>query len=162
MEVEMAKLRMGPYSERQFVLYNELWRSLCDLKHSMELLWVHASEENVRDFADKLAQASDNLEQSALLVEPNHCQELNEILNQFGEYRLGKETLIEVRRDRVMGNPIHNPDIRRLIDENGETRRRLREYLPRMMDGLRNQIAGIKSASNNTPEDIAVDGESSA
>lgn len=154
MEVEMAKLRMGPYSEKQFVLYNELWISLCDLKHSMELLWDHASEENVRDFANKLAQASRKLEQSALLVEPNHYQELNEILNQFGDYRLGKQTLIEVSQDRVIGNPIQNSEIRQLVSRNGVTRQHLRKYLPQMMDCLRSQIAGIKSGANKASEDI--------
>lgn len=152
MEVELAKLRMGPYSEKQFVLYNGLWRSLCDLKHSMERLWVHASEQSLRDFADKLAQASHKLEQSALLIEPHHYEELDEILNQFGDYRVGKQTLIGLRRDRTERTPIENLAIRRLVDENGLTRQRLLRYLPRMMECLRSQIAGAKSASDNRVE----------
>jgi len=148
MELELTKLKLGPYSERQFTLYNELWTSLCDLKQSMEILWVSASGENLTEFAQQLAETSDILEKSALLVEPGHYAELNEILNTFGAYRLGKETLIDLRKERIGRNPIHDHEIRELIDGNRQTRESLREYLPQMMECLRSQIAGIRIIEN--------------
>jgi hypothetical protein len=153
MEIELTKLRMGPYSEKQFDLYNDLWRCLCDLKHAMELLWDHASGKNVTDFASRLADASHKLEQSSLLVEPGHYRELNDLLNQFGNYQLGKEKLIELRGDRTGRNPIDETSIQRLIDQNGENRQNLLAYLPQMMQCMRSQISGERIALYNRTED---------
>jgi hypothetical protein len=148
MELELTKLKLGPYSERQFTLYNELWISLCHLKQSMELLWVSASEENLTEFAQQLVETSDTLEKSALLVEQSHYDELKEILKTFGDYRLGKKTLIDLRKERIGRNIIHDYEIRELIDGNRQTREHLRHYLPQMMGCLRSQIAGIRTMSN--------------
>ena len=38
-ELESLKVKLGPYSESQFQIYNELWKSLCELKYTMFDLW---------------------------------------------------------------------------------------------------------------------------
>lgn len=142
LELELAKMKLKPYSEQQFILYNELWQSLCDLKFSMELLWARASEDYLMEFADRLATTSDKLEKSALLIEPQHYQELNEILNSFGEYHLGKQALKNIWQNRPTTNPINDAEIRHLIEINGDMRNRLRTYLPEIKECLRKQICG--------------------
>jgi hypothetical protein len=67
MHLEVAKLKLGPYSERQFVIYNELWSSLCELKWSMLELWSSASQQNLRNFSTQLFETHVKLEKSALI-----------------------------------------------------------------------------------------------
>jgi hypothetical protein len=145
LEIEKAKLKMSFYSEEQFKLYNELWVSLCQLKNKMEELWASANYENLMEFTQQLIDTSDKLEQKALLVEPAHYEKLRRILGQFGNYKLGKKTLIELRQEQNETRNVGPREIRRLINRNRQLRDELLEYLPQMRDSLRQQISGNTS-----------------
>ncbi len=56
------------YSDSQFGLYNELWRSLVDLKSSGDSLWEQVSSKKVKEFAGQVKETSDAIERSALLI----------------------------------------------------------------------------------------------
>jgi hypothetical protein len=140
-ELEIAKTKIEPYSERQFELYNELWVSLCDLKYAMLQLWDQASEEKYNELSKKLETTTIQLEKSALVVEEHHYIELISILNEFAKYEMGKRTLIDYRceQPRASYNPQRTRD---MIDDNRATKKKLLDYLPQMMSCLRNQING--------------------
>ena len=148
-EVEKAKLKMSFYSEKQFDLYNELWLSLCKLKNTMNELWAHVDVENLRVFQKQLLVTDDLLEQKSILIEPNHYDELRKILNQFGSYRLGKKTLIDLREEQGEIRNFDTEDIRSQIHENGQHRQELLDYLPQMRDCLRSQICGQANTRGN-------------
>lgn len=97
-EFEKFKVRVGPYSEKQFERYNDLWVKLSELRHAMEDLWVLADEETLNKFSTDLNNTFHTLEKSALLIEPTHYNELIESLNAFAKYQLGKRTLINLRK----------------------------------------------------------------
>lgn len=139
--LEIAKTKIGPYSERQFDLYNELWMSLCDLKYSMLQLWDQASEDKFNEFSKKLEKTTIKLEKSALIVEERHYVELISILNAFAEYEMGKRTLIDYRKEQSIA-PYDPQNTRQMIDDNRATKQKLLKYLPKMMSCLRRQING--------------------
>ncbi len=97
-EFEKYKVRIGPYSEKQFERYNELWVKMVELKHGMNELWEHAGQDALEGFSRDLRELVDSLEKSALLVEPEHYKELMDSMNVFAQYRFGKQTLIDLRR----------------------------------------------------------------
>jgi hypothetical protein len=144
MEVELAKIKIGPYSERQFVLYNELWASLCDLKWSMLELWSNPSQQNLRKFSTQLFDAHVKLEKSALIFEENHYTELMNCLNIFTDYEMGKKSLIEYRNN-IDSTP-ETFQIQQMVDENREVKIRLLALLPDIRNNLRQQIGSIRNA----------------
>jgi hypothetical protein len=144
MELEIAKLKIGPYSEKQFELYNELWMNLIDLKYSMLELWGQASEDKFMEFSRKLDETTIKLEKSALIVEEQHYIELIGILNEFSRYQMGKRSLIDYKNEQ----PIASYDyhlVQEMIAQNKATKDRLLHYLPQMRNCLRNQISGCRA-----------------
>lgn len=147
MELELMKMKLGPYSEKQFDIYNDLWTSLCDLKYSMLVLWEGASDQNFKKFSSNLEKTTTKLEKSALVFDETDYIELMNILNKFANYEMGKKTLIEYRR-----SPNFTPydsEIRDMISNNLAVKRQLLEYLPQIMNHLRNRIS-FKIPNNPT------------
>lgn len=140
-ELEIVKIKTGPYSERQFNLYNELWISLCELKHAMLLLWDQASEDKFDNFSKKLEETFTKLQKSALVVEEMHYIELVNLLNEFAKYEMGKRELIDYRREQPIA-PYNRKQVKMLIADNRATKSKPLEYLPQMMNCLRCQING--------------------
>lgn len=139
-EVEKAKLKFNLYSQKQFELYNDLWLKLYDLKISMNNLWQKASKENLWEFQDKLFNAYEILDQKAILIEQDHYEKLKELLNEFANYHMGKNTLIEIRRQKP--DWVEDGHIERLIFHNMGIRDKLLESIEQMRNYLRNQISG--------------------
>lgn len=144
MELELAKIKFGPYSESQFGIYNELWKSLCNLKYSMLELWDEASKSNLNSFSKQLFDTNMKLENSALVIEENHYIELMKILNEFANYELGKKILIEYRKQRVPSPERHQ--IQKMINENSRIKNSLLEILQIIRSSLRRQISGQNNA----------------
>lgn len=142
LEVEKAKLKLTFYSEKQFRIYNDLWLNLCELKIAMDDLWAVVNQDTLLTFQQQLLKTDDLLEKGALLVEQRHYQELKAILNDFGNYRLGKQSLYELRQEQDEVRSFNTEDIRRLTEENRQCRARLASYLPQMRECLRWQISG--------------------
>jgi len=142
-EFEKFKVRIGPYTEKQFERYNELWVKLTELRHAMDDLWESANERTLSKFSKDLNNTFRILEKSALLIEPNHYNELIEALNVFARYQIGKKTLIQLRRHT--GNqyvPNISNRIQELINANGDHRNRLNQAMQNLMDEMRRQING--------------------
>lgn len=141
-EVEKAKLKLSFYSEKQFELYNELWLNLCDLKNTMNRLWDSIHEDDLWEFQRQLLKVDDMLERNGLLIEQQHYDELRMIINDFGNYRLGKETLREMRQEQGVSEKFGDTQVQNLVNNNRQLRQKLVEYLPHMKMCLRNQING--------------------
>jgi hypothetical protein len=149
-EVELAKIKAGPYSGEQFTLYNKLWASLCDLKFSMLTLWEGVSEAAFDKFARQLEETTLWLEKSALLVEPTQYDQLITLLNEFDSYSFGKRTLMQHRQQRELGyNFIDHNEMQKMINDNRDKKNRLLNYLPKIRDSLRSQISGKGSAKED-------------
>lgn len=142
-EFENFRVRVGPYSEKQFERYNELWVKMVELKSGMNELWDHAGENALKKFSRDLRELVGTLEKSALLVEPEHYEELMDSMNVFARYQFGKQTLIDLRRisgDRYVEGVTEK--ISQLINDNEGSRLRLIKALDRLMDTMRKQING--------------------
>ena len=143
-EVEKAKLKLSFYSEKQFELYNELWLNLCELRIAMNDLWNEVNSDNLWDFQEKLIKSYDMLEQKALLIEPRHYDELRGILNEFGNYQMGKDSLLKLRREQKRGREIPEEQVEQMVFHNMDSRGKLLNYLEQMRNCLRSQISGHK------------------
>ena len=87
------------YSESQFDIYRELWGSLCELKLTTDDLWIRSTPDNVARFSEQLNKSRFWLEKSSLFIEDEHYQRLKGVFDEFEQFLVGKENLVELRND---------------------------------------------------------------
>ena len=145
-ELEKSKSIFLRYSEHQFNLYNELWKSLCDLKHIGEELWERAEIQKVKDFSKQLKTTKLTVEKSALLIEDSHFKDLIKILDNFGQFEFGKMTLISLRNRQaheLENYGVNEGEIRRVIDRNRQTKQEFVSLVDNLSIEFKRQIKGI-------------------
>ncbi|WP_017689853.1 hypothetical protein, partial [Paenibacillus sp. PAMC 26794] len=118
-ELEKSKILFARYSEHQFKLYNDLYRSLYELKIVADRLWERAGRATLQDFSKQLSKTKETLEKSMLLIEDRHYERLSELLDKFSEYKIGKEKLIDLR-NRPTSNFRDEEAIRDVIRNNSK------------------------------------------
>lgn len=144
-QLEKSKTIFLRYSEHQFNLYNDLWKSLCDLKHIGEELWERAEIQKVKDFSKQLKTTKLTVEKSALLIEDNHYKDLIKILDNFGKFEFGKMTLISLRNRQaheLENNGVNDGEIRRVIDRNRQTKQEFVSLVDNLSNEFKRQIKG--------------------
>ncbi len=145
-ELEKSKSIFLRYSEHQFNLYNELWKSLCDLNHIGEVLWERAEIQKVKDFSKQLKTTKLTVEKSALLIEDNHYKDLIKILDNFGKFEFGKMTLISLRNRQaheLENYGVNEVEIRRVIDQNRKTKQEFVSLVDNLATEFKRQIKGL-------------------
>ncbi|WP_059053644.1 hypothetical protein [Paenibacillus senegalimassiliensis] len=120
-DYEKDKILFARYTEHQFKLYNDLYRSLYDLKIVADKLWEKAMEANLQDFSKQLSETTIILEKSILLIEDKHYERLSELLDKFSSYKIGKEKLIDLRNHSTY-SPRDEKTIRDTIEINNKYR----------------------------------------
>jgi hypothetical protein len=144
-DLEKSKTLFIRYSEHQFNLYNDLWKSLCDLKHIGEELWERAELQKVKDFSEQLKATKLTVEKSALLIEDIHYKDLIRILDNFGKFEFGKMTLITLRNRQaheLENYGVNDHEIRRVIDQNGQTKQEFISLVDNLAITFKKQIKG--------------------
>ncbi|HEX8457299.1 MAG TPA: hypothetical protein VF656_08380 [Pyrinomonadaceae bacterium] len=107
------------YSEKQFHLYNDLWSSLCDLRIAGDKLWEEANTRNAHTFSRQLKLTRDIVQKSSLLIEDEHYEALTRLMDEFGNFNLGKARLLELRRNRFPLLDVPDTEVQRVIEQNG-------------------------------------------
>lgn len=143
---ESLKSASFRYSDTQFSLYNELWRSLCDLKASADDLWEHVTLTKVKSFAKQVKEANEAVEKSALLIEDEHYRRLKEVIDQFSEFRFRKKRLVELRSRRSNSRDFDDSDIRYTIESNRQRKEEYTELLNDLRKNFKGQISGANIA----------------
>jgi len=138
-ESEKQNLMFSLYFEGQFKLYNDLWISLSELHNGVELLWAEANVKNLKNFISVLSKAKKQIRNSALLIEPNHYQEIMEVIESLESYHVGKERLINARRHI---EHVSSSEIQGIIEQNSHNREKINIFVERMLEKMREQIGG--------------------
>jgi hypothetical protein len=139
-QLEILKQSSVRYSEYQFKLYNELWSELYQLEVIAEELWEKADEGTLRRLVEQLRKTKDKIKKNALLVEEEHLSELLSLLDQFGNYQVGKQRLIELRRTRNDYHDIDNINVQSIINGNESFREGYSAILDTLSKKFRHQI----------------------
>ena len=75
-EIEKAKLQFARYSEKQFELYNDLWRILLLTKQQADMLWLQEEPSQVPAFSEQIRLTRDAIYNNLLLIEEEHYEKL--------------------------------------------------------------------------------------
>ena len=106
-ELEKAKSRFLRYSEKQFELYNDLWKVLLQTKHQADMLWEKANPQQLPAFGEQIRLTRKAIDDNMILIEEDHYEKLIQLISQFENFQFGKLRLIEVSA-QVPGNTPNN------------------------------------------------------
>jgi len=129
--------------EKQFTLYSELWSSLYDLKVAGDLLWRNANKTNLKKFEKQLDETETKINKSSLLIEENDIRSLREIIFEFLNFQIGKQSLLNLRKNKNRYRSINNEVIGYAVEENEVIKNRYDDLIYNIETTLRDQLRTI-------------------
>jgi len=142
-ELEKAKSQFLRYTEKQFELYNDLWKVLLYTKYQADELWESAVPEKLPAFGEQIKLTSDAINNNLLLIEEEHYQKLIELIKQFEQFQFGKVKLVDIRRHPREGREnISTDQARQTINKNRRTKDKYDQLIMEIGQSFRNQIKG--------------------
>jgi Glu-tRNA(Gln) amidotransferase subunit E-like FAD-binding protein len=143
-DAEKRQFIFSLYFEGQFKLYNDLWVSLAGLQNEVEKLWEEASTRNLKTFVTALTKAKQQIRNSALLIDQVHYKEIMEVIENLENYHVGKERLINTRRNI---ENVSQGDVQEIIEQNRHNREKINTFVEHMLDEMRSQVSGKRNIS---------------
>ena len=104
-ELEKAKLQFVRYSEKQFELYNDLWKVLLYTKQQADMLWQRADPSQIPAFSEQIRLTRRAIDDNLLLIEDEHYNKLIQLIGQFEQFKFGKQKLIDIRTQMGSEDP---------------------------------------------------------
>lgn len=142
-DLEKAKSQFIRYSEKQFDLYNDLWKVLLYTKHQADELWASAIPEKIPAFGEQIKLTRDAIDDNLLLIEEEHYEKLLELITQFDQFQFGKVKLVDIRRQPIDEREnITMQEARSTINQNKKTKETFDSLLMEIGQSFRNQIKG--------------------
>lgn len=96
-ELDKAKSQFLRYTEKQFELYNDLWKVLLYTKNQADSLWETANPDQIPSFSEQIKLSKDAIDDNMLLIEESHYDKLIVLIKQFEQFQFGKIKLIDLR-----------------------------------------------------------------
>jgi hypothetical protein len=142
-ELEKAKTQFLRYSEKQFDLYNDLWRVLLYTKYQADELWESAMPEKIPSFGEQIKLTRDAVNNNLLLIEEAHYEKLIELIKQFEQFQFGKVKLIDIRKQPIeTREPISSVQAKQTVQENMNTKEKYDQLIMEIGRTFRSQIKG--------------------
>lgn len=142
-DLEKAKFQFLRYSEKQFDLYNDLWKVLLYTKYQADELWESAMPEKIPSFGEQIKLTRDAVNNNLLLIEEGHYEKLIELIVQFEQFQFGKVRLIDIRkRPKENRQAISINQTRQTIQENQRTKEKYDTLIMEIGKTFRTQIKG--------------------
>jgi hypothetical protein len=144
-ELEKTKLQFVRYSEKQFELYNDLWKVLLYTKQQADMLWQKADPSQIPAFSEQIRQTRRAIDDNLLLIEEEHYNKLIQLIEQFEQFQFGKLRLVEVRSQFDNGEDrieISKSEIQRTIKINKKTKDKYDSLIMDIGKSFRKQIKG--------------------
>ena len=142
-ELEKAKSRFLRYSEKQFELYNDLWKVLLQTKHQADMLWEKANPQQLPAFGEQIRLTRKAIDDNMILIEEDHYEKLIQLISQFENFQFGKLRLIEVSAQVPDNTPNNEPseqEMRRAITKNSKIKSSYESLIIEIGKSFRDQI----------------------
>jgi hypothetical protein len=144
-DLEKTKLQFVRYSEKQFELYNDLWKVLLYTKQQADMLWQKADPSQIPAFSEQIRQTRRAIDDNLLLIEEEHYNKLIQLIEQYEQFQFGKLRLVEVRSQFDNGEDrieISKSEIQRTIKINKKTKDKYDTLIMDIGKSFRKQIKG--------------------
>lgn len=142
-ELEKAKLQFVRYSEKQFELYNDLWKVLLYTKQQADMLWQRVDPSQIPAFSEQIRLTRRAIDDNLLLIEDEHYNKLIQLIGQFEQFQFGKQKLIDIRTQMESGDDIQlitRDEAQSTIRKNKKTKDKYDELIMDIGKSFRNQI----------------------
>jgi len=143
--LEKAKSLFLRYTEKQFELYNDLWKILLYTKNQADSLWEKASPEKIPAFSEQIKLTKDAVNDNMLLIEEKHYNQLNLLIQQFENFQFGKSKLIDLRDqtiEEIIAKGITEENTQFTIEQNREIKETYDNLIIAIGKSFRDQIKG--------------------
>lgn len=144
-DLEKTKLLFVRYSEKQFDLYNDLWKTLQITKQQADMLWIKADPMQIPSFSEQIRLTRKAIDDNLLLIEEDHYNKLIQLIGQFEQFRFGKLRLVDIRAQQD-GNgsyqTISKAEAEATINENKSTKDKYDALIMEIGKSFRDQIKG--------------------
>lgn len=143
-ELEKTKLLFARYSEKQFELYNDLWKVLLYTKQQADMLWEMAEPSQIPAFSEQIRLTRNAINDNLLLIEDEHYTKLIELIGQFEQFQFGKQKLIDIRTqgDGNNASQITKLEAQNTISLNKKTKENYDSLIMDIGKSFRTQIKG--------------------
>lgn len=142
-ELDKAKSLFLRYSEKQFDLYNELWKVLLYTKNQADELWEKVMPEKIPSFAEQIRLTKNAVDENMLLIEDGHYDKLNELIKKFEQFSFGKIKLIDLGNKSMDElKQITHQELQHTITENKKVKDDYDALLMIIGKAFRSQIKG--------------------
>jgi hypothetical protein len=142
-DLDKAKSQFLRYSEKQFDLYNDLWKVLLYTKHQADSLWDSLAPEKIPAFGEQIKLTRNAVDENLLLIEEQHYDTLMELIQQFEQFQFGKVKLIDIRSSlNIPEERISVRQAQETIQANRKTKDRYDKLIMEIGRSFRNQIKG--------------------
>ena len=143
-ELEKTKLLFARYSEKQFDLYNDLWKVLLYTKQQADMLWEKAEPSQIPAFSEQIRLTRNAINENLLLIEDEHYKKLIKLIGQFEQFQFGKQKLIDIRAqgNDNMASQITKGEARETINQNRKTKENYDNLIMDIGKSFRTQIKG--------------------
>ncbi|ALB40450.1 MULTISPECIES: hypothetical protein [Nostocales] len=138
-QLNISSSHPDSYPSARLQSYWNIWRKLQLLRLAGEELWKGASENNIMNFSQLLNEILLKLDESAIFFEEEEYMRLREILNVFGNFRLGKIRLIDIRNEEDLYR-ISSSQARRQIERNLRYKCEYEELLDKIRVSFRDRL----------------------
>jgi len=144
-ELEKSKSLFQRYSEKQFELYNNLWKVLWDLKKKADELWDNADPKELPNFSKKVGIVKEAINLNILIIEEDHFEQLMILIEQFEKFEFGKKELIQLRNKsahQIQEIGVNQEMVRQVIEHNRHKKQQYDTIIQELAKNFRNQIKG--------------------
>lgn len=145
-ELEKAKSMFLRYSEKQFELYNDLWKVLLYTKRQADLLWQKADPNQIPSFSEQIRLTRNAISDNLLLIEEEHYEKLIQLIEQIEQFQFGKLKLIDIRIQIEGGEQVQQiiskADAQNTINKNRRTKEKYDKLIMDIGKSFREQIKG--------------------
>lgn len=138
--VRLKNSKYLKFSESQSKIYHDIWGSLYDLKKSGDCLWKKASIKNLEDFKKQKDIVEDMIGRNQPFIEANHINRLQELMEQFEFYIIGKNRLVKARSESEEQNRL----IQDKVDSNEEIKHQYETLLQDINSSFGKQVRRVK------------------
>lgn len=143
-ELEKTKASFLRYSEKQFTLYNDLWKILLYTKNQADQLWAKPTPDKIPSFSEQIRLTRSAVNDNMLLIEESHYEDLDKLMKEFETFMFGKLKLVDLSdfKKEDIDREISQQDVTHAINSNRATRDRYDELIMKIGRSFRIQIKG--------------------
>ncbi len=144
-ELDKTKSQFFRYSEKQFDLYNDLWRVLMRTRILADELWENAQPNKLPAFAEQISLTRIAVMDNMLLIEEEHYSSLDKLLKKFELFQFGKQKLSEIGLQNSDNESIiqaTETEVKRTIAKNQTIKAEYTKLIMKIGQSFRNQIKG--------------------